>query len=80
MGDVNNPPNASSLPANRSSALLTDKYELTMLQTSLADGTAHRQCAFEVFGRRLPSERRYGVVAGTPRVLRAVQDFVFTDE
>ena len=51
-----------------------------MLQASLADGTAHRQCAFEVFARRLPNERRYGVVAGTARVLRAVQDFVFTDE
>nr|WP_027013552.1 nicotinate phosphoribosyltransferase [Corynebacterium freiburgense] len=68
------------MPPNRSSAFLTDKYELTMLQASLADGTAHRQCSFEVFGRRLPNERRYGVVAGTARVLRAVRDFVFTDE
>lgn len=65
---------------HRSSALLTDKYELTMLQASLADGTAHRPCTFEVFARRLPNERRYGVVAGTARVLRAVQDFVFTEE
>ena len=51
-----------------------------MLQASLADGTAHRPCTFEVFARRLPNERRYGVVAGTARVLRAVQDFVFTEE
>lgn len=80
MGGVNNATSASSLPPNRSSALLTDKYELTMLQASLADGTAHRQCSFEVFGRRLPNERRYGVVAGTARVLRAVQDFVFTEQ
>ena len=71
---------ASALPPTRSTSLLTDKYELTMLQAALRDGTAHRPCTFEVFSRRLPNERRYGVVAGTTRVLRAVQDFVFTDE
>ncbi|QNH95672.1 nicotinate phosphoribosyltransferase [Corynebacterium anserum] len=65
---------------NRSSALLTDKYELTMLEAALKDGTAHRTCAFEVFTRRLPNERRYGVVAGIPRVLCAIRDFVFTEE
>ncbi|AGF73318.1 nicotinate phosphoribosyltransferase [Corynebacterium halotolerans YIM 70093 = DSM 44683] len=70
----------SSLPQNRSTSLLTDKYELTMLQAALRDGTAHRKCTFEVFSRRLPNERRYGVVAGTARVLRAVRDFVFTEE
>ena len=62
-----------------STALLTDKYELTMLQASLRDGTADRRCAFEVFGRRLPNERRYGVVGGTGRVLDAIQRFRFTD-
>ncbi len=67
-------------PGKRSSALLTDKYELTMLEAALKDGSAHRKCSFEVFTRRLPNERRYGVVAGTARVLRAVRDFVFTDE
>ncbi|WP_236640674.1 nicotinate phosphoribosyltransferase [Corynebacterium urogenitale] len=51
-----------------------------MLEAALKDGSAHRQCSFEVFTRRLPNERRYGVVAGTARVLRAVRDFVFTDE
>lgn len=55
-------------------------YELTMLQAALADGTADRQCAFEVFTRRLPNERRYGVVAGTARVLDAVENFRFTTE
>lgn len=64
----------------RSTALLTDKYELTMLEAALQDGTAGRQVGFEVFSRRLSNERRYGVVAGTARVLRAVQDFAFTEE
>jgi nicotinate phosphoribosyltransferase len=53
-------------------ALLTDHYELTMLTAALRDGTAHRRCVFEVFARRLPPGRRYGVVAGTGRLVEAV--------
>ena len=59
--------------------LLTDRYELTMLQAALRDGTADRHCVFEVFARRLPEGRRYGVVAGTGRLLDAVADFTFDD-
>ncbi len=63
-----------------STALLTDHYELTMLQATLADGTAERRCVFEVFGRRLNGGRRFGVVAGTGRVLDALETFRFGDE
>ncbi|KQS66064.1 nicotinate phosphoribosyltransferase [Modestobacter sp. Leaf380] len=62
------------------SALLTDRYELTMLAAALADGTADRDCVFEVFGRRLPHGRRYGVVAGTGRLLEHLVDFRFGDD
>lgn len=61
-------------------ALLTDKYELTMVSAALRDGTAHRRTTFELFARRLPEGRRYGVVAGTGRFLEALGDFVFNDE
>jgi nicotinate phosphoribosyltransferase len=57
--------------------LFTDHYELTMLQAALADGTADRACSFEVFARRLPAGRRYGVVAGTGRLIDAVTRFRF---
>ncbi|NNH74587.1 nicotinate phosphoribosyltransferase [Nocardia uniformis] len=60
-----------------STALLTDQYELTMLAAALADGSAHRNCTFEVFARRLPHGRRYGVVAGTGRLLAALAEFRF---
>ncbi|MDH6245156.1 nicotinate phosphoribosyltransferase [Mycobacterium sp. OTB74] len=60
-------------------ALLTDKYELTMLAAALRDGTADRQASFEVFARRLPFGRRYGVVAGTARFLAALASFRFDD-
>ncbi|NNG40293.1 nicotinate phosphoribosyltransferase [Flexivirga sp. ID2601S] len=66
-------------PPGVSTALLTDQYELTMLSAALKDGTAHRRSVFETFGRRLPDGRRYGVVAGTGRLLDALADFRFGD-
>ena len=60
-----------------STALLTDHYELTMLQAALRSGAASRRCVFEVFARRLPEGRRYGVVAGTGRLVEAVRAFRF---
>lgn len=66
-------------PTRPSTALLTDHYELTMLQGALASGAARRRCVFETFARRLPDGRRYGVVAGTGRVLDAIEAFRFTD-
>ncbi len=63
----------------RSTALLTDRYELTMLDAALRDGTAARPCVFEVFARELPAGRRYGVFAGLGRVVEALAAFRFGD-
>ena len=63
-----------------STALLTDRYELTMLDAALRDGTAHRQCVFELFGRRLSGGRRFGVAAGQGRLMSLLRDFRFDDE
>jgi nicotinate phosphoribosyltransferase len=62
-----------------STALLTDHYELTMLQAALGSGTAHRRSVFELFPRQLPEGRRYGVVAGVGRALDAIEDFRFDE-
>jgi len=61
-------------------ALLTDHYELTMLQAALADGAGERRSVFEVFARRLPDGRRYGVVGGTGRLLAVIERFRFDDD
>ncbi|MDN5859720.1 MAG: nicotinate phosphoribosyltransferase [Pseudonocardia sp.] len=66
--------------AGESTALLTDRYEVTMAAAALADGTAQRQCVFELFARRLPDGRRYGVVAGTGRLLESIMQFRFGPE
>jgi nicotinate phosphoribosyltransferase len=60
-----------------STALFTDHYELTMLETALASGVANYPAIFEVFTRSLPNGRRYGVFAGVPRALEAIRNFRF---
>src|SRR6204780_2454332 len=62
-----------------STGLLTDHYELTMIRGALRSGTAHRRSVFEMFARHLPNGRRYGVVAGTGRLLSALERFRFGD-
>lgn len=63
----------------RVTSLLTDQYELTMLRSALQSGTADRHAVFEVLGRRLPDGRRYGVVAGTGRLLEELERFRFDE-
>ena len=62
------------------SALLTDRYELTMLRAALRSGKAHRKGVFEVFSRNLAGGRRYGVFAGTGRLLELIREFRFSDQ
>ncbi len=69
-----------SAPSPQSTALHTDQYELTMLDAALRDGTAERRCVFELFARRLSAGRRFGVVAGTGRLVSLLRDFRFGDD
>jgi len=72
----------TDLPPGREpsgTALLTDHYELTMVRAALHSGTADRRAVFEMFARHLPAGRRYGVVAGTGRLLDALEQFRFSD-
>ena len=64
-------------PGPGGTALLTDHYELTMVAGALRSGVATRRSVFEVFARHLPHGRRYGVVAGTGRLLDALPQFRF---
>jgi nicotinate phosphoribosyltransferase len=73
------PGNGQPLDGRHGPALLTDHYELTMLQAALRDGTSSRRCSFELFSRRLPEGRRYGVVAGTGRLLEAITSLRYDD-
>lgn len=50
-----------------------------MVDAAIQSGTADRECMFEAFARRLPPGRRYGVLAGTGRLLELIRAFRFTD-
>jgi nicotinate phosphoribosyltransferase len=63
-----------------STALLTDHYELTMVQAALRSGAARQRCVFEVFSRSLPGRRRYGVVAGLGRLVDELPRFRYDDD
>lgn len=60
-----------------STALLTDRYELTMLDAARRAGIAGHHATFEVFARRLPPGRVAGVYAGLGRLLDAMEQFHF---
>ncbi len=71
--------NATTAWQQPNAALYTDHYELTMLQAALHSGTAERRSVFEAFARKLPDGRRYGIVAGTGRLLEALDNFRFEE-
>lgn len=50
-----------------------------MVDAALRDGTGDRESLFEAFARRLPDGRRYGVVAGTGRLLELIERFRFEE-
>ena len=62
-----------------STALLTDMYELTMVDSALDHGMGQRQCVFEIFTRRFPASRRFLVMAGVARILEGLKRFQFDD-
>jgi len=64
-------------PGGSRTSLFTDHYELTMLQAALHSGAAHRPSVFQAFARGLPAGRRYGIVAGTGRLLEGIANFTF---
>ncbi len=61
------------------SALLTDLYQLTMLQGYFRRGMTE-EAVFEFFVRRLPEERNFLVAAGLESALDYLQSLAFTDE
>lgn len=60
-------------------ALLTDLYQLTMLQAYF-DGGMTKTASFEFFVRRLPEQRNFLVAAGLEQVLDYLETLRFSDE
>ncbi len=65
--------------SERTSALLTDLYQLTMLQAYHDQGMADT-AVFEFFVRKLPEGRSFLLAAGLEQVLDYLEDLHFTPE
>jgi nicotinate phosphoribosyltransferase len=63
-----------------SPGMLTDRYELTMLSSWVADGSVRHRAVFEAFARNLPVGRRYGVLGGLGRLLGLIERFHFSED
>jgi nicotinate phosphoribosyltransferase len=61
------------------SALLTDLYQLTMLQAYLDEGL-DGEAVFELFVRKLPPQRNFLVAAGLEQALEFLETLRFSDE
>lgn len=62
-----------------SPGMLTDRYELTMYSSFVEDGSVDNHSVFEAFARRLPTGRRYGMLAGLGRLIPQIVGFGFDD-
>ena len=62
-----------------SSPLLTDLYQLTMLQAYFARGM-QETAVFELFSRKLPAGRNFLVAAGLEQALDFIEGFRFSEE
>jgi nicotinate phosphoribosyltransferase len=65
--------------ADWNAALLTDLYELTMLQSYFDQGM-NDTAVFDLFIRRLPDNRNYLVASGLEHLLHYLESFVFSGE
>ncbi len=62
-----------------SSVLLTDLYQLTMLQAYWYEGM-EETAAFELFVRKFPPNRNFLIAAGLEQALEYLEQLAFTDE
>ena len=61
-----------------SDTLLTDLYQLTMLQAYAARGSSTGSAVFELYARHLPPDRGFLVVAGLEQALDYLEHLRFT--
>lgn len=61
------------------SALLTDRYEISMLATALKAGTHRAPAVFEAFARKFPGERGYGIAVGIGPLIETISQLRFDD-
>ncbi|MDP4125992.1 MAG: nicotinate phosphoribosyltransferase, partial [Bacillota bacterium] len=60
--------------------MLTDLYQLTMMQGYLVNGYHNKEAVFDVFFRTLPFEGGYALVSGLEQVVEYIENLTFGEE
>jgi len=60
--------------------MLTDLYQLTMMQGYLTNGCRNKEAVFDVFFRRLPFKGGYVLAAGLEQVVEYIENLTFGEE
>ena len=63
----------------RDLALLTDLYELTMMQGYYETGAYRKQVVFDLFYRKNPSGNGYAIAAGLQQAIEYIDGLRFTE-
>lgn len=64
----------------RDVALLTDLYELTMMQGYLQNRSEDKEAVFDLYFRKIPNEGGYAIAAGLAQVVEYIENLRFTSE
>lgn len=64
----------------RDLALLTDLYELTMMQGYFETGSYKKQVVFDLFYRKNPSGNGYAIAAGLQQAIEYIRNLRFTED
>ncbi|MCL4419272.1 nicotinate phosphoribosyltransferase, partial [Patescibacteria group bacterium] len=60
--------------------MLTDLYQLTMMQGYLDNGYQNKEAVFDVFFRELPFKGGYALAAGLEQVVEYIEKLSFSEE
>ncbi|WP_459928201.1 nicotinate phosphoribosyltransferase [Desulfosporosinus burensis] len=60
--------------------MLTDLYQLTMMQGYLTNGYQNKEAVFDVFFRELPFKGGYALAAGLEQVVEYIENLSFSEE
>ncbi|HVJ50682.1 nicotinate phosphoribosyltransferase [Desulfitobacterium sp.] len=60
--------------------LLTDLYQLTMMQGYLQHGYDEKEAVFDLYFRNIPNEGGYAIAAGLEQVVEYIENLHFTEE
>ncbi len=61
-------------------ALLTDLYQLTMMQGYLRNRCEEKEAVFDLYFRKVPNGGGYAIAAGLEQVVEYIENLQFTDE